>query len=116
MFKAGGRYFVSFAALCCYCTEGAATQVWAAPAPLGPYAPLTSLGNAPRAQQNFVFAAPGRVRGLLWGGNRWGSDPVNKPPLFDHSLQFWALLTFTEGGNISAIKWADAVTLQVAVE
>ena len=113
LFKYGGQYYVSFAALCCYCTQGAATTVFVAPGPLGPYAPLTSLGNAPRAQQNFVFAAPGKIDGLLWAGNRWGSDPLNKPPLFDHSLQFWALLRFTDGGNISALQWQDAFTLQV---
>jgi len=115
LFKHGGFYYVSFAALCCYCTQGAATSVYVAAAPLGPYAPLTSLGNAPRAQQNFVFAAPGRIGGLLWAGNRWGSDPVNKPPLFDYSLQFWSPLQFSDGGNITAIEWQDNFTLEVNV-
>ena len=115
LFKHGGFYYVSFAALCCYCTQGAATSVYVAAAPLGPYAPLTSLGNAPRAQQNFVFAAPGRIGGLLWAGNRWGSDPVNKPPLFDYSLQYWSPLQFSDGGNITAIQWQDHFTLEVNV-
>ncbi len=115
LFKHGGFYYVSFAALCCYCTQGAATSVYVAAAPLGPYAPLTSLGNAPRAQQNFVFAAPGRIGGLLWAGNRWGSDPVNKPPLFDYSLQYWSPLQFSDGGNITAIEWQDNFTLEVNV-
>ena len=115
LFKHGGRYYVSFARLCCYCTEGAATDVYVAAAPLGPYAPLTSLGNAPAAQQNFVFAAPQLLRGVLWAGNRWGSDPLNPgAPLFDNSLQFWSLLNFDAAGNISALQWQDTVDLFVA--
>ena len=114
MFKVDGRYYVSFTALCCYCTEGAATHVFVATAPLGPYSQLTSLGNAPGAQQNFVFSAP-TIGGVLWAGNRWGSDPVNSPPLFDYSLQYWAPLEFTGGGNISAIQRQDAIVLKVNV-
>lgn len=116
MFKAGGRYYVSFARLCCYCTQGAETHVYVAPAPLGPYAPLTSLGNAPGAQQNFVYADAARLRGLLWGGNRWGADPLNPTaPRFDNSLQFWQLLEVGAGGNVSALAWADAVNVTVNV-
>jgi hypothetical protein len=114
LFKVGALYYVSFARLCCYCTEGAATSVYAAPAPLGPYAPLTSLGNAPGGQQNFVFAAPDRLRGVLWAANRWGSDPVHPAaPQFDYSLQYWALLDFDAAGNISALKWEDSFNVSV---
>lgn len=116
LFKVGATYYVSFARLCCYCTEGAPTSVYTAPAPLGPYTPLTSLGNAPRGQQNFVFSAPDRLQGVLWSANRWGSDPIHpSAPLFDHSLQFWALLGVGADGNISAIPWADGFNATVNV-
>ena len=114
LFRVGGTYYVSFARLCCYCTEGAATSVYTATTPLGPYAPLTSLGNAPGAQQNFVFAAPDRLRGVLWAGNRWGSDPVHPAaPWFDYSLQYWSLLEFDARGNISALSWVDSFNVTV---
>lgn len=114
MFRVGNIYYLSFAPLCCYCTEGAPTSVYTAAAPLGPYAPLTSLGNAPRAQQNFVFLAPDRLQGVLWSGNRWGSDPVHPAaPQFDNSLQFWTLLSFDAAGNISAIAWVDSFNVTV---
>ena len=116
LFKASGRYYVSFARLCCYCTTGAATEVFVAAAPLGPYSPLTSLGNAPGAQQNFVFSAPQLFQGVLWAGNRWGSDPINpSAPLFDNSLQYWDLLDFDAAGNISALVWHDSVNVTVTV-
>ena len=117
LFKVGTTYYVSFAHLCCYCTVGAPTSVFTAPSPLGPYAPLTSLGNAPGGQQNFVFSAPDRLRGVLWAANRWGSDPLHpNAPLFDNSLQFWTLLSIDKGtGNISAIAWVDSFNVSVNV-
>lgn len=118
LFRVGSTYYLSFAQLCCYCTGGAATQVYAAQQPLGPYTPLTSLGNAPRAQQNFVFSSPDTLEGVLWAGNRWGSDPVHPgTPLFDFSLQYWSLLRFSsvDGGNISELLWQDSLNLTVNV-
>lgn len=130
LFRRGTSYFVTMAKDCCYCAEGSATMVFVSQTgPLGPYAPAGSLGNAPGAQQNFVLSGP--ILGhdqVLWSGNRWGSDPVNHPPRFDNSLQYWTLLEFASAnesrsggssGSISAvapikeIRWQDAVVLQV---
>lgn len=110
MWRVGASYFVSFAPLCCYCTEGAETEVWTSAAPLGPYTFVAKLGNAPRAQQNFVFTHPD-VDGVLWSGSRWGSDPTpgGAPPLFDNSLQFWTLLS----PELAPIAWQDNFTLGV---
>jgi hypothetical protein len=114
LFKVGSTYYLSFASLCCYCPAGAATQVYTAQHPLGPYSALTSLGNAPGAQQNFVFSAPGKLEGVLWGGNRWGSDPIHPAgPLFDYSLQYWGILNLSASGNITALTWQDKVVLRV---
>jgi hypothetical protein len=86
LFKYQGNYYLTMAHLCCYCIQGAETLVFVAKSPLGPYSPLGSLGNAPSAQQNFVFVHPD-LEAPLWVGNRWGSDPNAKangtPPLFD---------------------------------
>jgi len=115
MWRLGARYYVSFAPLCCYCTEGAPTEVWAADAPLGPYAPAGALGNAPRAQQNFAFSSS-RLQGVLWGGNRWGSDPLSPAaPIFDRSLQFWQTLRFAANGSALPLQWSDEATLAVNV-
>ena len=89
-------------------------MVYVADTPLGAYTLLTSLGNAPGAQQNFVFQSPATLQGVLWGGNRWGSDPVNpKQPLFDNSLQYWSLLNFSASGNVSTLTWQDTFILTV---
>ena len=55
---------------------------------------------------------------MLWSGNRWGSDPVNDPPLFDNSLQYWTLLEFASvkssiAAPIKEITWQDSVVIVV---
>jgi len=115
MWAARGRYYVSFSPLCCYCAEGSATSVWSSRAPLGPYAPAGALGNAPRAQQNFVFS-DAALGATLWAGSRWGSDPLAPArPLFDNSLQFWAPLAYDADGAVLTLAWADASTFAVRV-
>ena len=108
------EWWVSGAPLCCYCSSGAATAVFfSAAGPLGPYAPVGSLGNAPRGQQNFVFAHDRLPGQLLVAYNRWGSDPTGGPqPLFDLSLQYWALLS-REGAGWAQLAWQDEVVLNV---
>jgi hypothetical protein len=115
---AGGRYLLTMSPLCCYCASGSPTLTFAAPRPLGPYAPLGSgLGNAPRAQQTFLFADPALLQGgvALWAGNRWGSDPIHPAaPLFDYSLQYWALLQLdASGAALAPLAWQDSITLTV---
>ena len=116
LFRVGATVYLTMSHLCCFCTQGSETLVYSAPAPLGPYTALGSLGNAPRAQQNFVFVDPLVAGGApLWGGNRWGSDPgPGGPPLFDRSLQFWAQLSVLANGSIAPILWADNFTIDVA--
>jgi hypothetical protein len=109
-----GEWWVSGAPLCCYCSAGAATQVFfSSSGPLGPYTPAGALGNAPRGQQNFVFAHARLPGQLLVAFNRWGSDPTGGPaPLFDLSLQYWATLS-RQGGGWAPLVWQDEVTLNV---
>jgi len=116
LFKVSGRYYVTMTPLCCFCTSGAETLVFTAAHPLGPYTQLPSLGNAPGAQQNFVFVHPD-VGAVLWSGNRWGSDPAppGGTPLFDRSLQYWYPLSVAENGTIAPIVWIDNFTMPVAV-
>lgn len=120
MFKANGRYYLTMGRLCCYCEEGSPASAYTAPSPLGPYTlagPGLPFSNATGAQGNFVFTHPD-VDGVLWAGNRWGSDPDPPPPshapLFDRSLQYWARLSFADDGSIRPIVWADNFTLGVA--
>ena len=42
MFKRAGTYYIGYGQCCCFCSEGSNVELFAAPAPLGPY---TSLGN-----------------------------------------------------------------------
>jgi hypothetical protein len=120
LFKVNGTIFLSMTPLCCFCTEGSQTLLYASTAgPLGPYAALPSLGNAPKGQQNFVFTHPD-VDGVLWSANRWGSDPdagpggQNPAPIFDHSLQFWTVLQPASGGvGFEEIEWVDNFTVGV---
>ena len=118
LFRVGDTYFLTMSHLCCFCTEGSETLVFAAPAPLGPYESRGSLGNAPGAQQNFVFVHPSVAAGApLWSGNRWGSDPAPPPPsgepLFDRSLQYWAPLSVERNGSIAPLVWLDNFTIDV---
>ena len=117
MFKRYGVYYVTFANLCCYCTSGKETWVYRSTHALGPYVWDSTLGNAPGAQQNFVFpwvvdAASALGAGqVMWSGNRWGSDPVHTRPLFDYSLQYWSLLRFRSNGSTLPIVWEEQIHL-----
>ncbi len=110
-----GLYYLTMTPLCCFCTTGSPTLVYVAKAALGPYTPLAPLGNAPGAQQNFVFVHPDLDVAALWSGNRWGSDPAppGGVPLFDRSLQYWSPLQFGADGSISPLVWVDNFTLGV---
>ena len=117
LFRVGARYYLTMSHLCCYCVQGSETLVFAADAsPLGPYTALGSLGNAPRAQQNFVFTSPA-LSAPLWAGDRWGSDPAPPPPagvpLFDRSLQYWAPLRVLANGSIAPLEWLDNFTVEI---
>ena len=108
------EWWVSGAPLCCYCSSGAASALFLSTAgPLGPYTPAGSLGGAPRGQQNFVAQHPRLPGQVLASWNRWGSDPTGgSQPLFDLSLQYWALLS-RQGGGWEQVQWQDQVTLNV---
>lgn len=114
-------YVLTFAPLCCFCVEGSTTLVYSAKHPLGPYTVWGApLGNAPAAQQNFLFTHPKLQNGseILWAGNRWGSDPVHNPPHFDNSLMYWTPLTLKSPGGqdgFNEIKFQDSVVLSVDV-
>lgn len=105
-------YYVSFSPLCCYCASGSATEVYVSAHPLGPYTPAGSLGNAPQAQGNFVFTHEDLPGEVLWSGNRWGSAPDG---LFDHALQYWALLEFSSDGSVLPLSWQDTFNMTVVV-
>lgn len=120
MFRLGAIYYVAFAPLCCYCSTGSASVVYASSTgPLGAYAQVAELGNAPGAQQNFVLADPSMIGGgeggtVLWSGNRWGSDPSGRG-LFDNALQYWQLLPITVNGSIGRLSFFSDITLNVSV-
>lgn len=122
MFRRYDTYYVTMSHLCCYCVQGTETLVYRSTHPLGPYVPDGTLGNAPRAQQNFVFpwvANDSSALGsgnVLWSGNRWGSDPSQDPPSFDNSLQYWTMLKFrSENESIQEITWEDSIEIESAV-
>ena len=74
MFKRDGTYYVGFGGCCCFCAGGSNVELFAAPAPLGPY---VSLGNvvspaAWGAQTGAVFFTG--VDYVLYG-DRWQSAP-----------------------------------------
>ena len=116
MWMAFGRYYISFSPLCCYCIAGSPTMVFSSTAPLGPYSPAGNLGNAPLAQQNFVFSQSGLIQGTLWSGSRWGSDPLESPPLFDNSLQYWTPLSYQSDGSVIPLIWKNTSTVTVSVD
>lgn len=87
MFKRAGIYYIGYGQCCCFCSEGSNVELFAAPAPLGPY---SSLGNiiAPSAwgaQTGTVFFT-GALEVLLPPLCPWSfTDPsvslVPPPPL-----------------------------------
>eukprot|EP01063_Lacrimia_lanifica_P026608 TRINITY_DN3612_c0_g3_i1.p1 TRINITY_DN3612_c0_g3~~TRINITY_DN3612_c0_g3_i1.p1 ORF type:complete len:351 (+),score=101.00 TRINITY_DN3612_c0_g3_i1:72-1124(+) len=118
MFKRNGKYYCLISRNCCYCSGGAEVLAYVSDSPLGPFTAAGSLGNAAGAQQNFVFTHPKLANGtVLWAGTRWGSDPAQtptRPPIFDHSLQFWGLLKFNSDGAPAPYVWEDEITIPLA--
>ena len=74
MFKREGVYYVGFGQCCCFCGSGTNVELFAAPAPLGPYASIGDLiaTEAWGAQTGAIFFTG--VDYVLFG-DRWQSAP-----------------------------------------
>lgn len=95
LFQRGSIYY-AFVSICsCFGKGGADVWVFTASTALGPYTRHGDLGNAERAQQNYVFQAPLASGELVyvWTGDRWKSTPDGQKA---HDFQFWQPLNFTD--------------------
>jgi len=114
-----GFYYLSAGPVCCFCAAGAASLVWSAPHPLGPWTPSAPLdapgaaGNASQlgAQNSFIFAVGDA---LVWAGDRWlqAADGT-----FAHTPQYWGRVAFDDARDPPAVaaplRWEDAWQLDV---
>lgn len=115
MFKRNGTYYVGFGECCCFCSAGSNVELYAASAPLGPYA---SVGNiiAPEAwgaQTGAVFFTG--VDYVLYG-DRWQSAPDR---IKAHDFSYMAPLVWSGerpiiGGGEFAKAADDAMVFWVA--
>jgi hypothetical protein len=120
----GGTYYLLTGPTCCFCAEGAATAVYAAPHPLGPWGATGAFVDPPGAANASLLGAQNSLlvqvtlasgeRGVVWAGDRWGSAPDG---LFGHNLQYWGLLQWNDSAappRVAALQWQDALTLDLA--
>lgn len=127
LFKRGAAHYLVAGPVCCFCAEGAASQVWTSVSgPLGPWRaaaayidPPGAAGNASLlgAQSSLVLHAPlaGGGEAVLWAGDRWASAPDG---LFSHNLQFWGALAWNESASPPLplpLAWANELRLDLAV-
>jgi hypothetical protein len=126
LFARSGAYLLLAGPTCCFCAEGAASRLYVAASPLGPWAdsgswldpPGTHPANASLlgAQNSLLLAvqmADG-TQGLLWAGDRWASAPDG---LFGHNLQFWGLVQWEGNASaprVAALQWQSQLTLDLA--
>ena len=95
LFQRGNWTYLLFGATCCFCREGAGSQVWAALHPMGPW---TNTGvelnpGSPRnipSQDNFVFQFGNTY---VWTADRWASSPDG---MKSHDFQYWAPLRWND--------------------
>ena len=128
MFARGGVYYLLAGVGCCACRGGSNVVVFTAPSPMGPWVGRGDVGSnhsqpfskgspfnyVTRAQQTKVIAVPSSSGALqyLWVGNQWVTSQAPGAPR-NRDLLFFALLNFTEDGNITQMQWADAAFLDV---
>lgn len=124
LFRRGDWFYLLFGELCCFCREGAASNVYVAADPLGPWQPMHTdinpFNNSAQrrvvaAQGNYVFAAvlANSTLGLVWTGDRWASAPDG---LKSHDLQYWQPLRFDDSRTpptIMPLTWADWFTMDI---
>ena len=127
LFARRGVYYLLSGPTCCFCAEGAASRVYTAPAPLGPWVDTGGFVDAPGAHpanasvlgaQNSLLvgvALADGTQGLVWAGDRWASALDG---LFGHNLQYWGLLQWDDAATpprVAALQWQDALTLDLAL-
>ena len=123
LFERLGYYYLLFGHTCCFCSEGAGSQVMVATHPLGPWNdtgvdinPKRGLlnGRAVRAQENFVFTISASSNDnsttatYVYTGDRWRSAP---DLLKSHDFQYWEPLRFDDSVDpptISTLTWLDS--------
>ena len=124
LFARGGAYFLLSGPTCCFCAEGAASRLYTAAHPLGPWADTGAFVDPPGAanasllgaQNSMLVQVPlaGGERGLVWAGDRWGSADDG---LFGHNKQFWGLLQWDDAAappRVAALQWQDTLSLDLA--
>jgi hypothetical protein len=130
LFKRQGVYYLLVGAGCCACKGGSNVVVYTALHLLGPWQLRGDVGSnsssshafdahsplnyETHAQQSKVVAVPSASGELqyLWIGNQWVTSAQPGAPR-DHDLLFFALLEFSEDGNITQMHWADSAQLSV---
>lgn len=123
LFERGGVYYLVAGPTCCFCREGAASRVWTAPSPLGPFADSARYIDPPGAanasllgaQSSLLVHAPlanGSV-GIVYAADRWASAPDG---LFGHNLQFWGLLEWDDTARPplpAQLAWQNTLDLDL---
>jgi len=120
-----GIFYLFAGPVCCFCAAGAATRVWTASSPLGPWSeggwldpPGAANSSTIGAQDSFLAVVPlsgGVDAAVVWAGDRWASAPDG---LFSHNAQYWAPLVFNDSGALPAavapLSWVDSFSLDLA--
>lgn len=111
MFERNSKYYLLYGRCCCFCTGGGENfaVVGSSPMDFSASSHKFSLGNAAKAQQNFVAQVKTADHGVahVWMGDRWNSAPDS---IKDHDFQYWQPLVFNDDAQFRFIKASgDAV-------
>ena len=112
LFARHGSYYLSSGPVCCFCAAGAASHVWVAPSPLGPWVDTHTFIDPPGAanasllgaQNSFIVDLPlaGGGSATMWAGDRWGASP-SPSGAFSETPQYWGELLFNDSGVPPAV-------------
>lgn len=110
LFQRKGQYFLFFGKICCFCAEGAGSQVYTssnilsgwenAGVNLFPKRSLFCGGRDVQAQNNAVFSIRGMEKEFIYTADMWHSSRDGKK---SHDAQFWAKLMFRKEDGIPFI-------------
>jgi len=105
LFQRHGFYYLLFGHTCCFCEQGAGSNIYTAKHPLGPWedggydinGKKSVFGDRTiKAQENYVFEVPhaeDNTITFVYTGDRWDSAPDD---LKSHDYQYWEPLHFND--------------------